>query len=237
MSPLRGSERERRGPRTWGLRHQAIRCRRFAARNEKRATADLGLTPPGYTMSPLRGSERTDADRRPGAYATRLYDVAAWTWGLRRQAIRCRRFAARNADARTTDLGLTPPGYTMSPLRGSERDAADARTWGLRRQAIRCRRFAARYDRVVARARSYSQVDRRAYIVSGDRCSAGAVTLSPLTRPSRFFCSQFKIATQSNVLTPSRHKSAGVIPPAPVERHKLFRWSFLVPQTSEGQSA
>jgi hypothetical protein len=46
-----------------GSRPRAIRCRRSAAEkraNKRDGVAELpGLTPQGYTMSPLRGRERT----------------------------------------------------------------------------------------------------------------------------------------------------------------------------------
>ncbi len=111
---------------------------------------DLGLTPPGYTMSPRWGlgcggrlvgtwGSRHQAIRcrpvgawdvagvwsGPGAHATRLYDVAPLGLGMWRAFGR--------------DLGLTPPGYTMSPRWGLGCGGPLVRTWGSRHQAIRCR--------------------------------------------------------------------------------------------------
>ena len=59
----------------------------------------------------------------PGAHVTRLYDVAPI-----RGLWQCRS---------CPDLGLTPPGYTMSPPFGGYDDAVPAPI--LRHQAIRCR--------------------------------------------------------------------------------------------------
>ncbi len=90
---------------------------------------DLGLTPPGFTMSPLWGL----------GYGGRLLT----TWGSRRQAVRCRPFGAGIWRAFARGLGLTPPGFTMSPLWGLGYVGRLLTTWGSRRQAVRCRPFGA----------------------------------------------------------------------------------------------
>jgi hypothetical protein len=72
--------------------------------------ADLGLTPPGYIMSPLRGL-------LPGWFA-----ISMRARGLRRRARLCRRSAAYHRAGLVCDQhacpGFTPPGYIMSPPRG-----------------------------------------------------------------------------------------------------------------------
>src|SRR5271169_3973295 len=90
MSPHRGSQRVlmRRSP---GAR-----------------TADLGLTPPGYTMSPLRGLECVSA---------RTAHLGLTPPGCTMSPLR----GLECVSARTAHLGLTSPGYTMSSLCGSER--------------------------------------------------------------------------------------------------------------------
>ena len=160
---------------TWGSRRQAVRCRPVGAREvagvwsgpgahatrlydiapsglgKWRAFGrDVGLTPPGCTMSPRWGlgcggglagtwGLRHQAIRcrpvgawdvagvrlGPGAHAARLYDVAPLGLG------KCRDFGQ--------DLGLTPPGYTMSPRWGLGCGGRSVGTWGSRRQAVRCR--------------------------------------------------------------------------------------------------
>ena len=69
------------------------------------------------------------ANSRPGARATRLCDVAPSGLGIWR--------------ATAGDLGLAPPGCTMSPLRGSRYGGRLVATWGSRHQAVRCRPFGA----------------------------------------------------------------------------------------------
>jgi hypothetical protein len=84
------------------------------------ARRNPGLTPPGYGLPPLRGSIRAGLEVRVG------------TWGSRRQAIRLWRIAASRLDSCSArgarrNLGLTPPGYGLSPLRGSIRAGLGAR--------------------------------------------------------------------------------------------------------------
>ncbi len=65
------------------------------------------------------------ANSRPGAHAARLYNVAPLGLGIWR--------------AFGPDLGLTPPGCTMSPRWGLGYGGRLVPTWGSRRQAVRCR--------------------------------------------------------------------------------------------------
>ena len=80
-------------------------------------------------------------DARPGAHAARLYDVAPLGLGYGGRLLA------------TLDLGLTPPGCTMSPRWGWDMAGVCSRcsTWGSRRQAVRCRPVGAGIWRAFAR--------------------------------------------------------------------------------------
>src|SRR5271157_1128052 len=72
---------------TWDSHRQVETCRRCAAGDrgfEKtgRRLTNLGLTPPGYKMSPLRGwgqgiRKNGASSDQPGAHVARLQNVAA----------------------------------------------------------------------------------------------------------------------------------------------------------------